>query len=99
MYSLRENGAQHGGHYLRLSTFQDSSLTKLDAAMSVAKKACRPLESRLPSVKAVMLLSHGENYFVASTKRFINEFSANQNCCGDNFNCYDELLQQFQLSP
>jgi len=31
---------------------------------------------------------HGENDFVAPTERFINIASTNQNCCGDDFNCY-----------
>jgi len=33
---------------------------------------------------------HGENDFIASAERFVNKASANQNCCGENFN----LLQQ-----
>jgi len=36
------------------------------------------------------LLLHGENDFVTSTKRFDNTASANQNCCGDDFTCYDD---------
>jgi len=32
--------------------------------------------------------THGEKDFVASTKRFVDIASANQNCCGDYFTCY-----------
>ena len=45
-------------------------------------------------------LHHGEKYFVASAERFVNIASANQNCCGDNFNCYNNNMkspQQLQL--
>jgi len=33
-------------------------------------------------------LGHGENDFVASTKRFVKIASANQNCCGYKVTCY-----------
>jgi len=33
---------------------------------------------------------HGENDLVASTKRFVNIASANQNCWGDNFSRYGD---------
>jgi len=34
---------------------------------------------------------HGEKDFVASAKRFVIIASANQNCCGDNFNCNNNM--------
>ena len=34
---------------------------------------------------------HGEKDFVGSAKRFVNIASAIQNCCGDNFNCYNSI--------
>jgi len=34
--------------------------------------------------------THGESDFVASTKRFVNIATANQNCWGDNFTCYGD---------
>jgi len=33
---------------------------------------------------------HGENDFVASTKRFVNIGSANQNSCGNDFTYYGD---------
>jgi len=38
---------------------------------------------------------HGENDCVASTKRFVNVVSANQNCCSDNFKCYDNNMDGY----
>jgi len=36
------------------------------------------------------------NDFVASTKRFVNIASANQNCCVDHFNCYNNNVNCYQ---
>jgi len=33
-----------------------------------------------------------ETLFVARIKRLICTASANQNCCGDNFNCYNRVV-------
>jgi len=38
----------------------------------------------------MLFSSHGGNDFVASTKRFVNLASANQNCWGDKFICYGD---------
>jgi len=46
---------------------------------------------------------HGENDFVALTKRFANMVPAKPNCCGDDFNRYNNNLnchkKKKQLSP
>ena len=46
-------------------------------------------DSTIGDIEMTSLCSlHGENDIVASTKRFVNIVSANQNCTGDNFSCY-----------
>jgi len=37
------------------------------------------------------LTLHEEKDFVASAERFVIIASAKQNCCGDNFNCFDNM--------
>ena len=39
---------------------------------------------------SVIEFNHGENDFVASTKRFVNIASTNQNRWGDNFTRYGD---------
>jgi len=39
---------------------------------------------------------HRENYIVASTKRFVNIASANQNCIDDDFSCYINNMNCYQ---
>jgi len=37
------------------------------------------------------VIKHGEKELVASAERCVNIASANQQCCGDNFNCYNNM--------
>jgi len=43
-------------------------------------------------IAAVRGVTYGDKDFVASAEHFVNISSANQYCCGDNFNCYNNNM-------